>query len=203
VNLEIALDRLHFTLTAPPAINPASSFVVTLWVHLESQRAVVVHRACQQYRASDMAGLMSVSKGPVRIARGTILVVRLMVSGATIEDPEESVLWDGEIGCANFVVTLPTNREQQTLPDNAIIYLNDVQIAKVQFVLRVGTAPADSTVPIRRPELAEHSHHTLPLIGMRSWGGYKESGRQLRIWIFSSMSSLFGPDRAERAKSKN
>jgi len=141
------LDSLHFTVTAPSAINPASSVVVSLWVHLESQRAAVMDRARQQYRAPDPAGIMSVSKGPVRIAHGAILTVRLEVTGARIEDSEDSVLWAGEIGCANFVVTLPTNPEKQTLPAKAVIYLNGVQVAKVQFVLQVGTALTDSTVP--------------------------------------------------------
>lgn len=146
-NSEFPLDRVHFTVTAPSPINPASSVIVTLWVHLESQRAAVMDRACQQNRARDLVGIMSVSKGPVRVARGAILTVRLEVTGTRIKDPEDSVLWDSEIGCANFVVMLPTNPKKQTLPGKALIYLNGVQVAKVQFVLQFGKAPRDRTVP--------------------------------------------------------
>jgi hypothetical protein len=141
-----ALDNVHFTVTAPSAINPASSVVVSLWVHLESQRSAVMDRADQQFQFRNPEGIMSGSKGPVQIARGTIFTVRLQVTGAYIEDPEDLVLWSGEIGCANFVVTVPTNPEIQTLPGKILIYLNGVQVAKIQFVLQVGMALAGGTV---------------------------------------------------------
>jgi hypothetical protein len=57
------------------------------------------------------------------------------------------VLWDGEIGSANFVVTLRANPDKPALPGHALIYFDGVQIAKVQFVLTVGTAPSDGRVP--------------------------------------------------------
>jgi len=59
---------------------------------------------------------MSLSKGSVRIGRGAILSVHLEVCGAWVEDPEDSLLWDGKISCANFVVTLPTNPENTPFP---------------------------------------------------------------------------------------
>ncbi len=106
-----------------------------------------MERACLQNQIQDSAAIRSVSKGPVRIARGTILTVRLEVTGARIEDPEDTVLWDGEIGCANFAVTFPNQPEKQTLPGKALVYLNGVQMAKVQFVLEVGGAKAHDVVP--------------------------------------------------------
>jgi type VI secretion system ImpA family protein len=138
---EAPLDRVHFTLTSQSTIRPASSVIVTLWVHLESQRAAVLERACQQYGAVDPTGILPVSKGPVRIARGTVLTVRIEVKGARIDEPEEPVLWDGEISPANFMVTVPANAEKRTLPGKAAIYLSGVLVAKVQFVLQVGAAP--------------------------------------------------------------
>ena len=140
------VDRVHFTVTAPAILRPAHAALVTLWAHLESQRAEVMARARQQ-READSLGMMSASKGPVQIARGTMLTVRLEVAGARIEDPEDSILWDGEIGCANFLLTAPGNSEGQELCARALIYLSGVQIAKVQFVLQVGVAPPDGIVP--------------------------------------------------------
>jgi len=201
-HLASALDSLHFTVTAPWAIDAASSVLVTLWVHLESQRAVVMERARQEYRAPQ-AGIMSVSKGPVQIARGAMLTVRIEVSGASVEEPEDLVLWNGEIGCANFMVTLPSNPERETLPSRALIYLNGVQVARVQFVLRVKTALADVAVPtiearVRKAFASYASEDRDEVLG-----GFKESGRQPRIWISFSMFSLFGPGKAGRTKSKD
>ncbi len=140
------VDRVHFTVTAPAALRPAHAALVTLWAHLESQRAEVMARARQQ-READSLGMMSASKGPLRVARGAMLTVRLEVAGARIEDPEDSVLWDGEIGCANFLVTASANSENQGLCARALLYLSGVQIAKVQFVLQVGAASPDGIVP--------------------------------------------------------
>jgi len=142
-----SVDSVHFTVTAPAAIEPASSIVVSLWVHLGVQRAAVIDRACQQYSVPHSSGIMLVSKGPVRIAQGSMLTVRLELAGARIDDPEDLVLWTGEIGNANFVVTLPDSPAKRTLPGNAVIYLNGVRVAKVQFVLQVGTTLAEAAVP--------------------------------------------------------
>ena len=143
---DATVDRLHFTVTAPMAIRPAGSVGVTVWVHLESQRAMVIERALEQHRSRDAASILRVTKGPVGIARGSMLSIRLRVSGARVEDPEDTVWWDGEIGCANFVVTLPSKPESETLPGTAVVYLNGVQMAKIQFVLQVGKTPPDGVV---------------------------------------------------------
>lgn len=92
------------------------------------------------------AGIHSFSKGPVQIVRGVVLSVRLEVRGAHVQDSEDSVLWDGEIGSASFVVTLPAHPLKQTLPGRATIYLSGVRVAKVEFILEVGRVSADRTV---------------------------------------------------------
>ena len=147
INSALPLDSLHFTVTAPSAIAAASSVVVTLWVHLESQRAAVMERACHQHQAQERAGIMSISKGPLRIARGAALTVRLELTGAHLDDREDIVLWEGEIGCANFVAAIPANPKKQSIPGKAVIYLDGVQVAKVLFVLQVGTVSGGDTVP--------------------------------------------------------
>ncbi len=139
VGPQLAPDLLHFTFTAPFAIEPAVAAVLSLWVHSDAQRAEVLDRAGRQYRGLAAADFMSVSRGPVRIGRGVLLTVRLEIPGVRVDDPEDSVLWDGEIGSVNFVFTLPGSGPR-SFPGRAVIYASGVQVAKVQFVLEAASA---------------------------------------------------------------
>ncbi len=135
----LAPDLVHFTVTAPFAIEPAASAVLSLWVHLAAQSAEVLDRAGRQYRGLDAADFMSVSRGPVPLGRGVLLTVHLEIPGVLVEDPEDSLLWDGEIGSVNFVFTLPAS-SPHAYPGKAVIYAAGVQVAKVQFVLEAAGA---------------------------------------------------------------
>jgi hypothetical protein len=142
---QIQLDRLHFTLTAPAWAVPGSTVAVSVWGHLELQRDLILKRALQQYSKD---AVLAFSKGPVPIRRGAVISVRLVIPGALVEDPEDSVLWVGEIGSANFLVTIPAESRGPTLPGSALIYFDGLTVAKLQFVLSVGPAVRDSLIQV-------------------------------------------------------
>ena len=99
-----AVDRVHFSVTAPPAVPPGASFVVDIWAHLEQQRQEVIQRAKAAVGGRDV---QIKTKGPLPISRGTVLAVHLKIDDLLIEDPQDTILWEGEIGSASFAVQVP------------------------------------------------------------------------------------------------
>ena len=131
------VDLVHFSVTAPQFLPPARSSEIYVWAHLDQDRTAVIQRA----REAIGQPLTVKSKGPVTLARGTTLTVALRIDGLTVEDPEETILWDGEIGNAAFIVTVPPDAAGEK-KGSATFYAHGLQIARLNFVLEIGASSA-------------------------------------------------------------
>jgi hypothetical protein len=142
---DLPTDRVHFTVTAPARVRPGAFFVLDLWAHLDAQREEVLERA----REAAEGDPWSRTKGPVEVARGTVLTVRLRVEGLEVDEPEDSLLWDGEIANASFPVFAPREVEPGEARGLATVHAGGLQVAKVHFAIRVeggtGTVDAEPT----------------------------------------------------------
>lgn len=133
-------DRVHFSVTAPREVVPGAAFVLDIWAHLEQQRAEVLERARQHVGGGP---IYVQEKGPVRVARGTVLTVRVQVEGMVIQDPEDTILWEGDIGSANFPVQVPKDALPGPRAGTARFYVDAFEVAKLHFALSVGRAMAE------------------------------------------------------------
>lgn len=132
-----AEQRVVFTLTAPEKVTAKVAFELFIWAHDPRDRAKILARAREELGGD----VLERAKGPVRIAAGTVLNVRLTIPGAEIAEPEDMMVWDGESTCVSFVITLPALGEGGKAPGVAHIYASGVQVAKISFVLSaVGVA---------------------------------------------------------------
>jgi molecular chaperone DnaK len=136
----VAVDRVSFAVTAPHIVSPGASFVIDVWAYLEHQRRQMVERAHEE--ASGQA-LRIKSKGPVRVSRGVILTVRVRVDRLIVQDAEDTILWEGEIGNANFAVTVPEDTREGTHQGTALIYVDGLSIARIQFGIHVGQGASE------------------------------------------------------------
>lgn len=141
------VDSVHFSVTSPSVVTPGASFVLNVWAHLEAQRQEVITRA----REAAGSGEISIqSKGPLRLARGIILTVRVRLDDLLVADPEDTILWEGEVGNATFGVRVPADAREGDRPGLAMIYLDGLLIAKIHFSLLVGQrAERDTDLPLR------------------------------------------------------
>jgi len=126
-----SVDRIYFSLTAPTAAAPGASFFIDLWAHLERQRPDLVQRARE---AASIRDHEVQSKGPVPL-RGAVLLASLRLDGADIEDPEDVVVWEGTLGNATFLATLPENTKAGAHAGQVTLYVNGLQIARLNFVI--------------------------------------------------------------------
>jgi hypothetical protein len=123
---------VEFTLTAPEAVAPSLPFELFVWAHDPRERSKILARSREELGVRDV---LARTKGPIKISSGTILSVRLSIPGAVIDEPEDSMVWEGESTCVSFVVTLPGLSKETRLAGSAHVYANGVQLAKISFVL--------------------------------------------------------------------
>lgn len=126
---------------------PGTCFVLDVWTYLERQRKEVIQRACESAPGDE---IRLTSKGPVLVARGVVLSVRLKLEELNLEDPEDIVLWTGEIGNATFLVKVPQEVTEGPKSGVATIYLDGLQITRIYFVVQVGKGLSNvNEVPTR------------------------------------------------------
>jgi hypothetical protein len=88
--------------------------------------------------------MMVQTKGPVQVARGTVLSVRLRIEGLTIDECEDIILWEGEVGNATFPVRVPKEAQHGPRQGVAAVYANGLRIARIDFVFHVASRLADA-----------------------------------------------------------
>jgi hypothetical protein len=76
--------------------------------------------------------------GPVRVTRGVTLTVRVQIAGLRVDPTHQPILWVGDIGNANFRVTVPPDAAKGAHDGTATILVDGLSIAKVLFEIEVG-----------------------------------------------------------------
>jgi TIR domain len=88
--------------------------------------------------------------------------VRLDIAGLNCIDNYKWITWTGEIGKTTFIVDVPADAAAKTYIGSASIRLNDCEIAKMSFLVRVGRAeprvePMPSTTATHRKAFASYA----------------------------------------------
>ena len=130
----VTTDAVVFTVTSPPTFVPGTAAVIDVWAHLERHRAEVLDRA----RAEAGGEISSKSRGPVEVARGSVLTIKLHVQNLEIDEPEDTLLWRGDIGNATFAVRVPAGLTPGPRSGVAHIHVGGLRIARINFVVQVG-----------------------------------------------------------------
>ena len=137
---EIGMDLVHLSITSPPVVVPHSSYLMTFWAHLESQRQEVKQRAQD---GSNDGEIQIQSQGPVKVERGNILTVEPRIHGFIIDPPQKTILWEGEIGNAGFAVNVPEDAEEGDHIGICDFHINGLRVATLHFLVHVGTKVSD------------------------------------------------------------
>jgi|GEM_PF-2144657 len=143
------VDQVHFSVTAPSSVQPGDSFVIDVWAHLEREREKIIKMAREAFAAGEIS---IKSKGPAKIARGTVLTVRLRVDEVSIEEPEDLILWEGKSGNASFIVKVPTGIAIGPKAGLATIHIDGLRIARVDFILQIGAKSPVAVLPAQQQQ---------------------------------------------------
>jgi hypothetical protein len=128
------MDKVNFSITSPDTVTPGSSFVLDVWAHLEKQRDEIIKLAQEALPGTK---IRVKTKGPVLVQRGTVLTVRLSIEDLEVEEREDTVMWDNQIGVADFRVYVPQTAAIGSKNGLATINVNGIQISRIFFTIQI------------------------------------------------------------------
>lgn len=145
-------DHVSFSVTSRRSLEPGVAEEVNVWAHLAAQKEEMLKRAREQHETATPAVK---STGPVRLARDSVLHIALTVKGAEVMHEENMLEWLGELANATFLVTVPEDCAQPSLPAEVVIRCEGLIISRIVFTLKVGkdsrqAAVQAEGVPVRR-----------------------------------------------------
>lgn len=150
---DVVSDLVHFSVTSPPVVARGETCLMDVWAYVGTQRQAALRRAHEE---ASGRGLQVKSRGPVKVARGNILTVRPHIQDLTIDPPQETILWEGEIGNATFAVTVPEDANLGPHAGSCEFHVNGLRVATMRFLIGVGTEAAQAA-PIRCHEARARS----------------------------------------------
>jgi serine/threonine protein kinase len=172
------IDLVHFSVSSPPAVQPGKQIIVDVWAHLEQQRAEVASRV-QQAKIPTEAPPVIRPKGPFKIERGTMLFVRLKFQDLIVEPSEDVILWEGEIGNASFVVSVPAEISKGIRIGSLTVHCEGgFQIARIPLQLLIAdevvhTEPIEQTLHRVRKAFVSYARADLDEVLSRIQGMQK------------------------------
>jgi hypothetical protein len=137
-------DPVDCTVFAPAWVEPGSTALVQVAVHLEGAAGKVALMAKEFDATSERRG---VKRLETEIARGSRLLFQLSVPGLTVDDPLQSAVWRGEPEMLQFGVSAPADANERSVVGALLVSIDGVPCGRVKFTLRVvrsqsGTQPA-------------------------------------------------------------
>jgi hypothetical protein len=134
-----AVESVEFSITSPPSVKADSSFIVHFWAHQTSQRNQVLERARQ---AAVGAEVQITSEGPEMLEVGARLQVSLRIDDLIVKNNTGSLLWNGEIASASFVIAVPRTVTPGLKIGTVKVSRQGValSIRRVHFTVQVGPA---------------------------------------------------------------
>jgi hypothetical protein len=136
---QATVDQLQFSVTAPRPLWPGESHEIFFWAHLESQLSAILRRLKEQLGRTQYERLATISQGPYRVKRGTVLSVALSVQDLIVHHSTKTVLWNGKSGNAVFVVYVPTEIPLGNRVGTFSILVEGLELATVDFTIQIGT----------------------------------------------------------------
>lgn len=128
-------EAVHFGVSAPRSVAQGAAFIVDVWAFLAGQRDEVLKRA---ERSAADPSLMMRERGPARLARGSVLTVRLDIPGLVVDDAEDTLVWEGEITTTGLPVRVPESAAPGDRAGSVVLHAGGLQVAKLHFTVRVG-----------------------------------------------------------------
>lgn len=142
-------DRLSSSVFAPAKAQPGEEFLVQVFAHLaddeEQVRAMAVEFDDEATRRGKVA-----LESPV--FEGERLAFELLLPALVVDDPVQTMLWNGDSDSVQFGVSVPPNLSPRTVIGTVRIIRDSVPIGHVKF--RLSVIASESTTADSVPESA-------------------------------------------------
>ncbi len=130
-------DELQCSVYAPHECLPGEGFLVQAFAHLKEHAPQLEALAKEADRGASRRGAEKLGA----VARGQELLFHLDMPGLKVDDPTQSVVWNGEIESAQFGVTTPEDFRPRRINCKLTVSVKEFPIGHVRFVFEVVAAP--------------------------------------------------------------
>jgi serine/threonine protein kinase len=131
------VDLVECSVFSPPAAQRGSTVLVQAFLHVRSDAARVSVLASLMDTATALKGVQTLQ---TEIPRGARVDLTISGAGLEIEEPMQSLIWQGEPTFAQFLVTLPGDSERQSYHPVIRMVLDGKLVGRIVFHLAVDTA---------------------------------------------------------------
>ena len=131
------VDLVECSVFSPPAARRGSTVLVQAFLHVRSDAARVSVLASLMDTATALKGVQTLQ---TEIPRGARIDLTISGAGLEIEEPMQSLIWQGEPTFAQFLVTLPGDSERSGYHPVIRMVLDGKLVGRIVFHLAVDAA---------------------------------------------------------------
>ena len=138
-------DHVYFSVSCHQKMIPGKSYILEVWAHLRDQKNEIIERIKKEN--SDV--LYTKTKGPASLKKGTIINIKIKIPDLVVDDPDDTILWVGDIGNGSFHIDVPSDTEIGDKKATVTFFVEGVLISKLHFILEVSNIQNDKkNIPI-------------------------------------------------------
>lgn len=131
---DITKDLVDCSVFSPPSVTPEDMFLVQVFVHLPEQIEFAKQNAQQFDPDAKQLGVKSLG---IPIQRGSELTFNLSIPKLEVDDPIQSLSWNGRADSIQFGVTVPANITQKTVIGTITVSQNTIPLGHLKFKLSI------------------------------------------------------------------
>lgn len=144
-------DELLCSVFAPFTAAPGDGFLVQAFAHLAEHVQLLTGMAQEADRDAARRG----AKALGQVARGQELVFHLHMPGLEVDEPSQSIVWDGKVESVQFGVNVPETFKPRSINCKVTVSTLGVPIGHVRFTFDIAAAaapqPAGEAAPALNP----------------------------------------------------
>lgn len=157
-------DEVSCTVFAPHEAARGDGFLVQAFAHLENQRSQLIAIA----KRADIATGERASEKLGTIERGQELGFHLQMPGLDIDEPQQLLVWAGEITWVKFGVTIPEDFKPRSINCKLSVTRHNVPIGHIRFNFKIAAAPQADEVDAGPEPHADFVRYKLAFISYAS-----------------------------------
>jgi hypothetical protein len=143
-------DTVECTVFAPPAMPPAETALIQVFLHLPEQAERASFLATAMDSSTTLKGARYLE---IKIKRGARVELSLEGSGLLIDAPVQSVIWQGQPTFCQFLVTVPSGTSGHSFFPVVRVSIDGVLVGCIKFCI---LSDSSATNPQSRP-LGDHA----------------------------------------------
>jgi|GEM_PF-6312650 len=158
-------DAVDCSVFAPPVVPPRETFMVQAFVHRPEQKEEARTMAREFDSEATMRGYKSLG---LEIARGSKLSFHLAAPGLEVDEPVQTVAWQGSPEAVQFGVTVPASPRAENVISTLTVVLDGVPLGHIKFKLTIKSGVRAEELKKMKPAGTSARHYQKAFISYAS-----------------------------------